>query len=226
MTQSSRRSVRARKARAWTAGAVVVAAAAGFGAYRVAERWHDPYPVAHPVATAQRLDARTQAVYDALALPQARLDSEGPRKVLYSGVNDCHPRGLAYAFDLRAQPPGEERTVTINESWALAGVGRPQALEAMQRARRTLTAAGWSVTSFADNEVELTLRMTPPATAPGVSEKIVVTHTPGDRLAVSAHAGCAKMPDNVGTNQWGEPALPTPTAPAQLRPATEDGARG
>ncbi|MEV6013620.1 hypothetical protein AB0M29_43615 [Streptomyces sp. NPDC051976] len=81
-----------------------------------------PYPVAAPAATARRLDARTQAVYDALGLPRTELADYGTG--WDADVDDCPRHGLRHLPDgLRDSGiPSEPQTVKISDRVALQGI--------------------------------------------------------------------------------------------------------
>ncbi|MFC5664940.1 hypothetical protein ACFP3U_18360 [Kitasatospora misakiensis] len=200
---------------------VVLVAALVFSAVKAVDLWRgDPFPVADPVAVAQRLDAQTQAIYDALELPEAQLDPQWPGEGIEATIYNCHPRGLRNLNDvLSDSPPHEPGTADVHESWALAGVTPAAAVEAIGRARRTLAAAGWQVVSYRDDGVgEVALRLRPPATDDKVAVKAGVWTYPSGRLEVFAGAECLRYPDGTAVDDEGKPDVPgRADAPAQLR---------
>ncbi|MFE6871187.1 hypothetical protein ACFVFS_32100 [Kitasatospora sp. NPDC057692] len=185
---------------------------------KAVELWQgDPFPVADPVAVAQRLDGQTQSIYDALQLPPTRLVPDWPGGGIEATVHDCHARGLGEA--LNDSPPEEPGTAAVHASWALADVPAAEAVEAMARARRTLTAAGWTVTSSTETPAEdASLRLRPPATADGVTVRAGVSVYPNGALAVFAVTECLRYPDGTAVDTEGRPRVPdVPTAPSALR---------
>ncbi|WP_158709307.1 MULTISPECIES: hypothetical protein [unclassified Streptomyces] len=191
------------------AGAAVVVAALCVG-----RLWEgDAYPVEDPSATARRLDAHTQTVYDALGLPEAELDAEWPRDGRRVGA-DCGYRGLK---NLDKQwndtPPSMPGVVTVSSEWALKGVAPDRATAALRRVQRRLTERGWDVTAYESAGHALRLRLRPP----GTEDTVWVRAEPRDRLDVTAHSGCARYPSDTPVNERGEPALPAQAMPAQSR---------
>ncbi|WP_380282424.1 hypothetical protein [Kitasatospora purpeofusca] len=223
-------------ARRWRAAALAavgvgMAGALFLGGVKATELWQgEPFPVADPVAVAGRLDARTQAVYDALLLPDAPLNREWPSEGIEASIYDCHPRGLAHFLDsISDSPPREPGTTAVHESWALAGVTHAQAVDAMARARQTLTAAGWKVTSYTDlSPDDVTLRLKPPqaddGVTDGVTDGVSVALYPRGNLAVFAGTDCIRMPDTTPVDFEGRPDVPGPSAPVQLRDRRTAGA--
>lgn len=223
MIEGARRTSPRRKLAKRIAAAAVATAIAGFAAVKFADIWRgEPYPVADPTVTAHRLDVQTQAVYDALALPpSAGLDPRWPGEGITADTLECHLRGLGHLLEnMNDSPPSEPYTSDIGDSWALGGVTRPQAQDALERARQTLTRAGWTILSYDNgNAQQLQLRLRPPAAARATEgDTVSVALYPGDRLAVSASADCARYPDGTSADAEGKPeSLPAPAAPVQLR---------
>ncbi|WP_344961480.1 hypothetical protein, partial [Streptomyces thioluteus] len=149
----------------------------------------EPYPVARPAATAERLDGHTQSVYDALGLRRARLDDKWPGQGLEAKGSACHRRGLQHRLDeFNDTPPSEPHVVDMRESWALKGVSRAQAKPALERVRQKLTRQGWKVTLSEDSQYGLQLSLK----HPGTGDVLSMGTYPEDRLDVSAHAACAR----------------------------------
>ncbi|MFF2147110.1 hypothetical protein [Kitasatospora sp. NPDC058190] len=207
-----------------TAAGMLALGAVGYDA--VAELQHAwagrPYPVADPAAVAKHLDARTQTVYDALALPPgAALDRapwDGSDDGITARIYDvCRPRGISHLLENMSDRGADEpRTATLDAGFTLTGITTPQAEEALRRARQALTGQGWTETAADDTGV--TLR--PPSTGPGsLAETVTVGFTPErGTLAVAAGTECARYPDDTPVDWEGKPTdLPSPTAPAQLR---------
>ncbi|MFJ4184083.1 hypothetical protein [Kitasatospora sp. NPDC089509] len=217
-------------------GAVLTAAVAAVvlgvvGGEAVAEGWTGvwegkPYPVADPVAVAAHLDARTQSVYDALDLPPGLTLSSEPD--IDDGITAriygvCRPRGLAHALEnLNDGGADQPRTAVLGARFTLAGVTGAQRTEALDRARRTLTAQGWTVGAVDDFGHGPRLALTPPATGPGaLAETASVGFDPvGHTLVVMATTECASYPGSTPVDALGMPiGLPTATAPTGLRAA-------
>ncbi|MFD9484979.1 hypothetical protein ACFWBX_13440 [Streptomyces sp. NPDC059991] len=178
----------------------------------------EPYPVADPAATARRLDHDTQVAYEALRLPDARLDPESPGAGMESSGSGCGLRGLRHLVDnISDTPPSEPYVVSVSDHWGLQGVPRERALPALERVRAALTHSGWSVVSFENSRYGLALRLRHPAGG----DTIHVESYPGGRLAVYAFSECARYPHRDGADTWDDPPLPEPVAPAQLRKADE-----
>ncbi|MER7708652.1 hypothetical protein ABTX81_37955 [Kitasatospora sp. NPDC097605] len=185
---------------------------------KAVELWQgEPFPVADPVTVAQRLDGQTQTIYDALQLPSARLDPDWPGSGIEATVQSCYARGLGEA--LNDSPPPEPGTAAVHESWALEGVPAAEAVEAMARARRTLTAAGWEITSSSESPAEdADLYLRPPATGDGVTVRTGVRFYPSGVLEVFAISECLRYPGSTTVDSEGKPHVPgVPTAPSALR---------
>ncbi|MFE9404042.1 hypothetical protein ACFYNY_20000 [Streptomyces sp. NPDC006530] len=173
-----------------------------------------PYPVAAPASTAQRLDAHTQAVYDALALPHPALDENWPGGGVEATGYSCHPVGLRHFFDnLSDTPPSEPQVVAVHDAWALKGVPLAEAVTAAERARVALTHQGWKVTENKHTSSDLVLRLT----APDSSDTVGIEAYPQDRLQVFAAADCARYPAGTPLDTASDPRLPAPQAPSALR---------
>ncbi|WP_167150931.1 hypothetical protein [Streptomyces sp. MBT27] len=173
-----------------------------------------PYPVAAPASTAQRLDARTQAVYDALALPHPVLDENWPGGGVEAEGSSCHPVGLRHFFDnLSDTPPSEPHVVDVHDDWALKGVPLAEAVTAAERARVALAHQGWKVTEYEHTSSDLVLRLT----APDSSDAVGIVAYPQDRLQVFAMAACSRYPADTPLDAAGDPRLPAPQAPSALR---------
>ncbi|MFJ8627879.1 hypothetical protein ACIRD3_34280 [Kitasatospora sp. NPDC093550] len=120
----------------WTALALagfVAVGATAVGGVRATGAWEgEPFPAADPAATAEHLNDRTLAVYDALGLPDGlSLDLRDSLGV-QADVYDCHRRGLAHFVDnLEDTPPHEPRTAAISAGFTLTGLTHQQAAEAM-----------------------------------------------------------------------------------------------
>ncbi len=200
--------------------------AVGYTTYEAAaQAWTGkPYPVADPAAVAKHLDARTQTVHDALALPPeatpagVRHQDDGITARIY-GV--CSARGLSHLLESMNDTGADQpRTAAIRAQFTLAGVARPQWEEAVGRARQTLTAQGWTVTSSDESAPVPSLTLKPPATGPGsLAETASLRFDPVDHtLAVAATTECARYPDDTPVDSEGRPAdLPTATAPTPSR---------
>ncbi|WBO65375.1 hypothetical protein [Streptomyces camelliae] len=207
MTQECRRTSPHRKIAAVSAVLLAVAAVAG-----CTRLWDgEPYPVADPVATATRLDGYTQAVYDALDLPDAELEPGGSPEADGYG---CSYRGLRHLDEELSDSPGSPPgVVDVSSGWALKGVSRAEAVSAMQRARAELTRQGWKVAGYENSRSWLRLSLKPV----NGEDTVSVEAYPGDRLQVAAYAECARYPSGTQMNELGEPVLPPQVAPVQLR---------
>lgn len=188
----------------------------------VAGRWLNrawngtPFPVADPAATAQRLDGHTQDVYDALGLQRAELDDRWPGGGVSADPynSDCLPRGLRnFGSGLSDSPTPEPRTTAVYENWALKGVSRQHAVEALGHARKALTARGWRVTSYENSRYDLRLSLTPR----GTSDTVSITAYPAHRLQVAAGAPCARYPSKTPLDTGEQPEVPQAQSPRQLR---------
>ncbi|GAA2422615.1 hypothetical protein ACFPFX_17975 [Streptomyces mauvecolor] len=216
MTQQPLSTVR-RKATMYAGlGSAVAGTVAGavFAAQWFSGVWNGtPYPVAVPAATAQRLDERTQAVYDELGLSHATLDRDWPGG-MDAGGYDCHPVGLRHFFDnLRDTPTSEPQVVDVHNDWALKGVSLDEAVPALERVRAALTGRGWTVTEYRRTPSLLEMRLK----APGGSDRVTIESYPGNRLQVAASADCARYPAGTPLDSAGNPRLPSPQAPSVLR---------
>ena len=209
------------KAVRFALGGLAAIAALVFAGVKFAELWTGaPFPVADPATTARHLDARTQVVYDALALPAgATLDSrqyQGIRADIY----DCHERGLAHAPDnMLDTAPNEPRTAAVSASWLLTGIPRPEGVEAIQRARNTLTGQGWTEILYDESHGDVRLKLKPPTTGPdSVPDTVYIDFHGNGLFEVAANAECARYRNDTPVDTEGKPQnLPRPTAPAQLR---------
>ncbi|MFJ7248794.1 hypothetical protein ACIQWA_29780 [Kitasatospora sp. NPDC098652] len=211
------------------AGAAVLGTVGYRGAVTVAAEvprvWSgEPYPVADPAAVATHLDARTQAVYDALALPPGVALTPAP--VGDDGITArvqgvCHARGLEHLLESMNDGGADQpRTAVLGAHFTLAGVSPTRWTEALGRARTTLTAQGWTVVSVDESAPVPSLSLAPPSDGPGsLAEGASLRYDPVARtLTVGAGAECSRFTDGTAVDQAGEPtALPTPTAPKQLR---------
>ncbi|TYC70529.1 hypothetical protein [Streptomyces sp. CB01881] len=220
MTSSPQQTGRGRKAALYVTVGVIAVGAVFLAGVKVIGAWTGtPFPSADPAATARRLDAQTQEVYDALALPGAALNPQWPGGGTEANIYDCHPRGLAHFVDnLADTQPREPGTAVISTEWALAGVTRPQALDALRRAKQALVGKGWTVTSHDEAVEDVTLRLAPPRDGDGVGHRVVVSLYPNGNLSVAAISECVRYPAGTRVTQEGAPYdLPDPVAPAQLR---------
>ncbi|GHB29825.1 hypothetical protein GCM10010331_15230 [Streptomyces xanthochromogenes] len=207
-----------RKTTTYVAMGLVAAGALTATAY--AAQWFEgvwngrPYPVAAPASTAQRLDARTQAVYDALALPHGALDENWAGGGMDATGYSCHPVGLRHFFDnLSDTPPSEPHVVDVHDNWAVKGVALAEAVTAVERARVALTHQGWKVTEYEHTSSRLVLRLT----APDSSDAVGIEAYPEDRLQVFTTAECARYPEGTPLDSAGDPQLAAPQAPSTLR---------
>ncbi|MFC9628246.1 hypothetical protein ACFTY8_02950 [Streptomyces mirabilis] len=118
------------------AGAVWLARGAG-------RLWNgDPYPVADPAVTSQRLDGLTQQVYDTPDVPQATLDPKWPGGGQETDGSGCYHTGLK---DLTKQvsdsPPSVPGVVAVSSEWGLkatSGTSCTRAARAPARLRHRL----------------------------------------------------------------------------------------
>lgn len=183
---------RPRKAALSVAAVAVVAGAAAW----LYPRWDGPpYPAVDPAVTARALDAQTQSVYDALAVPHAKLDQRSEAG-FSADLYECPRPGISHWLDeLNDSPPSAPGTVRVSESWALAGLTVQQAGDAMRRAQKELAGRGWSVASFEDTPQEITLLLKQPrADALPVADSVSVTFYPGGDLTVGAYSGLRTLP--------------------------------
>ncbi|MFF4421463.1 hypothetical protein ACFY04_11860 [Streptomyces sp. NPDC001549] len=218
-----RRKIRAASA-AGLALAAVVGGTVGFARW-FAPIWDGtPYPVADPAATARELEGHTQSAYTALGLPRAEL-ADWPGAGLVAEGDDCHLRGMRHWSQRGiAYPPEAPGVVTVSDTWGLRGVPRAEAEPALERVRKALTQQGWKVTDYENSphlpQAGLRLEL------PGAGRTISLTTYPGDRLEVSAHADCARYPPGTPLDGNGDPRLPAPSAPTELRGESPDPASG
>ncbi|MGP4086058.1 hypothetical protein [Streptomyces sp. KR55] len=174
----------------------------------------EPYPVADPAVTASRLDDHTQAVYDALDLPDAELDTDWPGNGSEADGYGCYYRGLSHLSEqLSDSPPSVPGVVNVKNKWALKRVSHTQAVSALQRARKEPTRRGWEVTAYENSRHWLRLSLKPSDTDDAVS----IVAYPRDRLQVTAYADCARYPQGTPLNDLDQPDLPPQVAPVQLR---------
>jgi hypothetical protein len=164
-----------------------------------------------PAATARRLDARTQTVYDALGLPHAELADYGTG--LDADVDDCPRHGLRHLPDgLRdSRVPSEPHTAKISDDVALQGIPLAQAAPALQRVRDTLTQQRWKVVSPVPSLADLQLRLS----APDSADTVTVQAYDDGRLQISANAACARYPADTPLTDLGRPELPDLKTPVQ-----------
>ncbi|MFJ9846788.1 hypothetical protein ACIRYZ_41430 [Kitasatospora sp. NPDC101155] len=220
MENGSQRPSRRRKAAILLTGlalsATVVLGAVALG--RAVEG--EPYPVADPAATAEHLNGRVLAAYDALSLPEAPVLNPELSLGVKADVYRCHGRGLGSFLDnLSDSPPSEPRTAAIGAGFTVTGLTHPQAVEAALRARRTLTGQGWKVVSYEEFD-GLRLNLKPPNVGPGsVSGTVLVAYHDGSGfLEVSAFAECVRYPSDTPVDFEGKPEhLPALALPAQIR---------
>ncbi|MFF2119626.1 hypothetical protein ACFVXH_20090 [Kitasatospora sp. NPDC058184] len=206
------------------AAGVLVLGTVGYTAYGAAEAaWTGkPYPVADPAAVARHLDARTQTVYEALALrPEATPapDHRGDDGITARIYGACSARGLSHLLESMNDTGADQpRTAALRARFTLTGVTRPEWEEAVGRARQSLTAQGWTVASSDESAPVPSLTLTPPDTGPGsLAESASLRFDPAyHTLEVSAGSECASYPDGTAVDQEGRPAdLPTGTAPTR-----------
>ncbi|WP_225837096.1 hypothetical protein [Streptomyces sp. NK08204] len=209
----SRRRPRARRAvvALALAGATAVSVWLGQQAWSLWEG--TPFPVTDPAATAQRLDEDTQQAYDALGLPDARLDTEWSDSGRTAEEGSCSYRGLNHLEDqLSDSPPSVPGVVVVRTVWALKGVPAQTGQAALRRARSALRRKGWHVTTYTAADKDIDLSATPPD---GGATVRLVTY-PRDRLEVSASADCARVPQGTAVDETGEVPLPPQQLPWQL----------
>ncbi|MGW1759774.1 hypothetical protein [Streptomyces mirabilis] len=174
----------------------------------------DPYPVADPAATAQRLDSHTQHVYDALRLFDAELADNWPGGGVEADGSGCYYRGFSnLSKQLSDSPPSVPGVVDVDSEWALKEVSPTQAKAALRRAKGELVRQGWKVTSYEERKFRNELSVRPP----GTDDTVSVEAYPGDRLMVRAYAECARYPSGTPMGAYGDPELPSQQAPLQLR---------
>ncbi|MET7349089.1 hypothetical protein [Streptomyces mirabilis] len=175
----------------------------------------DPYPVADPEATAQRLDGHTQHVYDALRLFDAELADNWPGGGVETDGSSCYYRGFSnQSKQLSDSPPSVPGAVDVDSEWALKG-GLPDAGEGSASAGEgELGRQGCKVTSYEESKFRNELSMR----APGTDDTVTVEAYPSDRLMVRAYAECARYPSGTPMGgAYGDPELPSQQAPLQLR---------
>ncbi|WP_209468466.1 hypothetical protein [Streptomyces avidinii] len=122
-------------------------------------------------------------------------------------------RGIAY-------PPEAPGVVAVSDTWSLGGVPRAEAEPALERVRKAMTQQGWKVADYENSsdrhQAELRLEL------PGTGRTLSLVTYPGDRLEVAAQADCARYPSGTPLNTQGDPLLPTPPVPAELRGESPD----
>ncbi|GAA1962021.1 hypothetical protein GCM10009738_41500 [Kitasatospora viridis] len=169
-----------------------------------------PYPVADPTATAHRLDGRTQAVYDAMALPPVHLETPWGHNDISTDNSACGMRGIrAWINKSDGGWRPEPNTYAIVEDWKVADVTRPTAQAALQRAQQALTTHGWTVVSYDPDSAHLVLH--PPAPA---GDTVDVAFDSLDHIEVTATSECVTAVLPAFPDMW---TLPSPSAPSQLR---------
>ncbi|MGW0881711.1 hypothetical protein [Streptomyces sp. NPDC002671] len=175
----------------------------------------EPFPVADPAATAQQLDESTQETYDALGLPEARLDTEWSGTGRAAEEGECYYRGLSHFGDQisDAAPPSVPGVVVVRTEWALKGVTAQAGQAALRRARGTLEERGWHVTTYKTLGGDIDLAATPPEG--GATVRLAAD--PGDRLEVSARSECTRVPKGTPIDDAGEVPLPPQQLPLRLR---------
>ncbi|WP_158690360.1 hypothetical protein [Streptomyces sp. PsTaAH-124] len=197
-------------------GLTALATVLSLGAGLTARQWWDgdAYPVADPAVTADRLDARAQEVYAALALPDAELDDAPTSSPRRRAESDCPYTGLSHLADQFSDtPPNMPGVVTVSSRWTLKNVPGSAGQSALRRAATELRRQGWDVTENATADQRTTLRTVPP----GGGATLYARALPGGRLAVSAAAECARYPENTPTGADGNPELPPQRLPDGLR---------
>ncbi|MFF1485529.1 hypothetical protein ACIGZH_18210 [Streptomyces sp. NPDC058319] len=199
-----------------TVGLTALATVLSLGAGLTARQWWDgdAYPVADPAVTAARLDARAQEVYAALALPDAELDDQPTSSPRHQAETDCPYTGLSHLADqFNDAPPNMPGVVTVSSRWTLKNVPDSAGQSALRRAAAELRRQGWDITENATADQRTTLRAVPP----GGGATLYARALPGDRLAVSAAAKCARYPENTPIGADGNPELPPQRLPDGLR---------
>ena len=198
-----------------TSAAVLALTAAAIGAAWLGRFWNgDPYPIADPAVTSQRLDGVTEEVYEALGLPQAELDPDWPGNGLEADGEGCYYTGLKDLFkELSDSPPSVPGVVSVSSEWVLKGVASDQAKAALRRARKELERRGWKVTSYETSHHVIRLGIEPPETG----DAVWVEAYPRDRLEIAAHSECSRYPSGTPVNDLDEPDLPAQQAPTRLR---------
>ncbi len=192
----------------------VTAAGGVLRALRGAGRlWNgDPYRVADPAVTSQRLDGLTQQVYDTLDVPQATLDPKWPGGGQEADGSGCYYTGLK---DLTKQvsdsPPSVPGVVAVSSEWGsrvlpiYGGVGAATGAEGIDAARME------SHQVRDQRPLDRTERA-----APGHRRRRPGRGFPYDRLGVVAYSECARYPWGTPMTEWGDPELPAQQAPAPL----------
>ncbi|AOR32459.1 hypothetical protein BFF78_16540 [Streptomyces fodineus] len=207
---------RTRRTPAVVAVALAGTAVLGVGLARFGLRiWEGtPFPVADPAVTAQRLDQRTVQAYDALDLPQAKLDTEWTGGGRTAQAYGCEYRGLSHLGDqLSDSPPNVPGVVTVSTEWALKGVTEDAGQAALRRARAALRRQGWRVTTYTSRNHSISLEATPPHS----DARVGLDTYPGGRLALSASAGCLRYPKGTPVDESGDVPLPPQRLPGRLR---------
>ncbi|QKW08375.1 hypothetical protein HUT18_20370 [Streptomyces sp. NA04227] len=203
----------------WLRGVLVtVAAVLALAGVVALGRWcegvwvGEPYPEADPATTALRLDDHTQTVYESLDLPHARLDTGWSGQGAEAYGDSCHRRGLRNWEDSwSTYPHYEPHVVQVHNKWALEGVSQAAAVTAAERVREDLTRQGWRTVSYGGGHLSLTME------SPESGDTINVESYAGGPLVISAAAECARYPASTAVDGYGDPVLPNPTAPKQLR---------
>ncbi len=144
----------------------------------------EPYPVADPRVTGQRLRDASQTAYGAL-------DVDGPAELRVE-PNPCSERG-----GLEITPDVEPDVFGMYAVWSVEM--RPDEIPAaMGQARDALLAAGWRIAEESDRAKAPYVRL-----EGGVSATLyldVLENDAGEyesaHLAMSSRAGCARLPEN------------------------------
>ncbi|MFI8437373.1 hypothetical protein ACIGJO_27260 [Streptomyces sp. NPDC079020] len=173
-------------------GLLVAAAVAGRAVWN-----GTPYPSADPDAVAQRLQSRSDRVYEGFALPDT-----------YTAESSRVDTGACYYRGLRSIAHIDEARSDVRSfglDWSVADVPEATALEAQRRVRQQLLRQGWKLTHEGDRAGstfrELGFRFEDPE---GGDQVDVQWNDSTTTLFISVYAPCGRVPDTFEEYDWPE----------------------